>query len=509
MNLWVELVTTAVVGTARQALPAVSAGAPLHGLLAQLDQTDRECALLQAAAVAALYESVGRLPAPDSTPLPEAAPPETLPCCNRRVTARLKLLLQGQHAELLPELLRELARAGQCVPEEVLPRLLEIGKTERISFGGIQGDSFPELVPPVVGARGRWLGQRQAEWAYVVETSDPDTLWETGTLAQRRALLKRLRQVEPARARSLIEQTWEQDSANVRASFIEILDDGLSYEDELLLEKALDVQWSVVRKSAAQRLAQLPDSAYVRRMGERARRLVHFKKSLQGKLGLELELPAECDDSMVRDGLVRARTPQSGERSAWLKAILSAVPPPFWQQVSGWTIEEILKAVKRHEYRELLLESWRDAALKTRAADWLEQLLPFNTVFWGAQRMMAALPRERQEQLLFRFMDDPQHWKPSGLLSECALVITKPWSETFSQQVLERFCGRAPLETLAANDVALQFLSTLIAALHPATLPAALERLANMPGAAAASTQKFHDLLAQLQFRKHGQCGND
>lgn len=501
MNLWTELVTTAVVGTARQALPAVSAGMPLHGLLAQLDQTDREGALLRAAALAALYEGVGRLPVVDSTLLPDAAPPETLPCCNRRVTARLKLLLQGQYAELLPELLRELARLGQRVPEEVLPLLLEVGKTERISFGGIQGDSFPELVPPVVGARGRWLGQRKAEWAYVVEVADPDTLWQTGTLAQRRALLKRLRQLEPARARSFIEQTWEQDSANERATFIEILDNGLSDDDEPLLERALDMQWSVVRKSAAQRLAQLPNSAYVQRMCERARRLLHFKKSLLGKLSIEVELPTECDETMARDGLVRARTPQSGERAGWLKAILNAVPPPFWQQVSGWSVEEILKAIRRHEYRELLLESWREAALKTRAADWLELLLPFHTGFGGAQPMVAAMPRERQEQLLLRLMNEPQHWKPSGLLSECVVALTKPWSESFSQEVLDGFCARAPLETFPDNDVALRLLSTLVGVLHPATLPAALERLGNGLGAAAASNLKFHDLLARLQFR--------
>lgn len=493
MSIWTDIVTTAVVGTERQAFNVSAADAALQALLAQLGSADREGALLHAAALTALHEHAGRLPSKLNEALPEAAPAETLPRCNARVAARLKLLLQGEHNELLPEFLTTLASTSQRVPEEVLPALLELGKAR---------EAFADLVPLVSGTHGTWLGQQNAEWAYVLGEATPEAVWQVGTLVQRRALLKRLRQTAPESAITLLQQTWEQDSPKERAEFVGFLANGLSYTDEALLEQALDGQWTVVRKTAAGLLAKLPDSAFVKRMCARAKPLLQFKKSLLGKLSIEVTLPAERDDALARDGIVKAPPPpQSNERAWWLQQMLSSVPPVFWEQQSGWSIEQLLQAIKRHEYRELLLDSWREAARRTNSADWLEQLWSsFKDRHWN-QKLFAALPSERQEQLLTQIFAGGQNWESPSALNEYLSITSPQWSESFSLSLLETICLNLSNCVLPDDWTIRKFLTTIGCRLHPDTLAFVLKRLGESAAVARIESKELEGLLSLLQFR--------
>jgi hypothetical protein len=493
MSIWTDIVTTAVVGTERQALAASAVDAALQAPLAQLDSTDREGALLNAAALTALHERAGRLPVKHSETLPEAAPDETLPRCNARVAARLKLLLRGEHSELLPEFLNTLASTGQRVPEEVLPTLLETGKAK---------EALANLLAPVVGTHGVWLGQQNAEWAYVCGEAQSATVWQVGTLAQRRALLKRLRQTQPQEAIALLQQTWEQDSPKERAEFIELLGNGLSDTDEPFLEKALDGQWTVLRKAAVGLLAKLPDSAFVKRMCERAQPLLRFKKGQLGKLTIEIALPTARDETMARDGIVKAPVPpQSNERAWWLQQMLSSVPPAFWEQQSGWSIEQLVQAVKRHEYRELLLDSWHEAARRTNSADWLEQLWnTFKDRHWN-RKLFAALPFDRQERLLTQIFAEGQNWESPAALEEYLSVTSPQWSESFSLVLLETCCSNLSSCVLPDDWTVRRLLTTIGCRLHPSTLARALKKLGEAAAVAKVESKELDGWLSLLQFR--------
>src|SRR5215468_4201803 len=137
MSLWNEIINTALIGSERKPLSLDPAAGALGDLLAQLDQNDREGALLGAAALVSLYERAGTLPMKDARPSPEACEPDDAPRCGERAAVHLAMMLRGEYQRLLPEWLAKVAAAGLRAPEELLPLLLELGRMQEAAPGEI------------------------------------------------------------------------------------------------------------------------------------------------------------------------------------------------------------------------------------------------------------------------------------------------------------------------------------------------------------------------------------
>src|SRR5262249_34685965 len=137
---------------------------------------------------------------------------------------------------------------------------------------------------PLLGERGRWLSQFSDSWKWVNNylvadegglPADAETIWQEGTPGQRVEILRRLRAVDPGKAREWLDDVWKQEKADVRGDFINALEIGLNADDEPFLEKALDDRASGVRETAALLLARLPASAFSERMRQRGQSLLH------------------------------------------------------------------------------------------------------------------------------------------------------------------------------------------------------------------------------------------
>jgi Family of unknown function (DUF5691) len=247
--MWSELVTAAVIGSERQEIKIPKTSGPLSELIARLDNNDREKILLGAAAAAALHLRAGRLPVKDNRSLPEACPQDDIPRCNPGAGEQLKSMLRGQYQELLPEWLACVAAARQRVQEELLPSVLDL-VTARFELS--------EAVLAVLGQRGRWLAAQSTEWKIIFSFED-GSVWEEGGIDRRRIYLDNFRRRDPAGARELIANAWEQESPKNRADLLQALSQGLSPDDEPLLERGLDDKWSMVRRTAADLLSRLPN----------------------------------------------------------------------------------------------------------------------------------------------------------------------------------------------------------------------------------------------------------
>src|SRR5262245_60928215 len=103
MSLWTEITNTALIGCERKSASFSGAADKLGGLLARLDQNDREGALLGAAALVSLYERAGTLPLKDLPPAPEACEPDDAPRCSEGAAVHLAMMLRGEYGELFPE----------------------------------------------------------------------------------------------------------------------------------------------------------------------------------------------------------------------------------------------------------------------------------------------------------------------------------------------------------------------------------------------------------------------
>jgi hypothetical protein len=437
MQLWDDLVATALIGTERRPLVLGAPPGPLGDLLGALVEREPESALLSAAGVLALHRRVGRRPAAKVSPLVEPCPPEVLPPCGPGAAQRLSQLLTGEQRELLAEWLTLVATARQRAPAALLPALLT---------AVARHDELHNIVAPVLGESGRWLAAQRPEWQFAVESVEVETTWQTGAREARLTLLRRLRQRDPARARALLEATWNQEQADDRPPVLGALCDGLSLDDEPLLEVALDDRRKPVRQQATSLLRRVPDSGLVRRMIERVEPLLTYTPSPPRRLlslgrstaRLEVRLPASCDASMIRDG-VEPRPPANGslgERAWWLWQLLRAIPPSHWCQV--WSVEPapLLSAARRGEWGDVFLRAWAEAALAFQDVTWAEQILASDT---SQPELINLLSPEQAEQILLPLVRARRvPFAPGQPAFELLSRYHRPWSLELGRAVVNR-----------------------------------------------------------------------
>lgn len=356
MSGWPELVAAALLGTERREPPP-----PADPELAALvgDGTAEERLLISAGALAVVRRS-GRV-ATAAPLLPESAPEEARPVCGFAAAHRLALILE-HHPALLPEWLVLLAESGRVPPPEQLYDLL-LTATAMVDHH--------HLIDPVLGERGRWLAAQEPRWTWwrpLPQTDEErERVWRTGDPFVRRRLITLVRREKPAHARKLLTATWADEVPGHRAWFLGALADGLSEEDEPLLESALDDRRQEVRGGAAALLARLPGSAFAARMRQRTLPLVEVGGGIRKRL--HVALPESCDDAMVRDGIIRRPPAGTGERAWWLEQLVAATPLSAWEEI-GLGPEEAAGTKANDSLEQPLRAGFARAALAQRDPRW-------------------------------------------------------------------------------------------------------------------------------------------
>lgn len=439
------IVTTALVGTARQERVKLTTGTPVDALLAELPEGEIERTFLLSAGAWAVYRQAGK-PSQQLVTTPEPASAEQRPVCSSSVALLLSRLLGGEQAALLPEALERLHALGMRLPYHLLPQALNT-----------TGKELHAAVFPVLGERGRWLSQFNPAWKWVrkllptVEsTLPPETIWQEGSLVQRVEVLSSQRAIDPEQARTWLEAVWKQEKADARCDLLQTLEVGLNAADEPFLETALDDRALSVRLLAAALLSRLPDSALSERMRQRG---ISMLKMAGGKLGLEL--PAAFGKDWQRDGIVEKPPSNTGKRAWWLVQILALIPPTFWETHLGAGPAELLELLSDNEWRVNIVEGWSKAAVSYRAFGWATPLWNW----WLApddrragkritddalrENLMKCMSQEEAENALLALYnaDGPKNdeqWLE--LLSE----LPKPWSVAFTRsylQLLHAYCA--------------------------------------------------------------------
>ena len=220
--------------------------------------------------------------------------------------------------------------------------------------------SLHAVAGAAAGPLGRWLAARAPQWAFVRGAGeDVEAVWADGERAERRALLDRLRTVDPAAARELLASTFAEETWEDRAAFLAALATGLSDADEPLLEPALGDRRKPVRDAAVELLVQLPRSRFAARMAARAAPLLRVAGD-----ELVATLPDAPDAAAQRDGV-----PAGGRRSERLRWMLAATP------LATWTAPADLVALHvRDDLVDVVHGAWVEAAIAQRDAEWARAL---------------------------------------------------------------------------------------------------------------------------------------
>jgi hypothetical protein len=441
MTTWQNILGVAAIGTERQELTLPPCGSLLGRALNGLDVSDREGALLGAAALASLHERAGMRPAADTQPLPEAAAEEQTASCSAAASQHLALMLAGEFKEVLPEWLLSLHIAGRRVPEEHLPSLLDKASAER---------AFRQLVVAVIGNRGHWLAAQNETWRWACANAEPGA-WETGGRDERILLLRSLRETEPQRARELLSSTWKDEPAKDRQTFLRALDVGLSNDDEPFLTEALQDRSAEVRRSAVDALLRLPSSRFTRHVSERVTSLLNYRKPTLRKALLEVTLPKDPEKWQKENQILlelpaNATAPRSlGKKGWWLLQAIGCVPPSDWCAAWGKRPEEVLAAAANSEWRDALLSGMAAASLRHADARWIEAILShqetrqslFSETNAKIPELASRLPANLLEAIILKELAAAR--KSAGTDHSTVWMLTahrKGWSEELSRTVV-------------------------------------------------------------------------
>ena len=397
MTHWNDLVKLALLGTDRSSLsPAMKVELQGYGI-----DTDKEITevVLESAALYAPLQKAGYEPKKWEQPLLSKSPEEILASCSNKSAAHLSLILMGRYPYALTEFMQAMTNYQKCLPFELLPALLDKCVKDEILWQKIQ---------TIIGHRGNWLIDLNLAWQKLkVDISQEK--WETGTKAERVAILKKLRYEDPEEGLKLLLSTWTEDGLSEKAAFLKCLTIGLSDLDEVFLEECLDFSRKEVRGNAAILLSELPNSQLQKRIFK------HLKEAIQiGKeAGIEkpiILLPSPKDKTLIRDGInPKRKWKRGGETTGMLYQMVSIVPPPQWEKQFKKKPAAILHFFTLSEWAMMLVEGLANAAALHGSVDWMEAILRFwlanyNNRRWSElniQPVLKELPNEIFNEVIF------------------------------------------------------------------------------------------------------------
>ena len=478
-----QFVTTALVGTARQEQADVATGAPVDSLVAELPAQEIERRLLLQAGTWAVYRQAGKM-APPIDEVLTPAPDETLPVCSQSMVKLLHSILLGEHEDLLPTALHHLQEARLRLPYELLPQALSVRTT-----------ALQAAVFPVLGERGVWLSQFNSAWSWVKNflpisggalPDDAETTWQEGTVGQRCEILRRLRSIDPAKARAWLEGVWKQEKAEARLELLKTLEVGLSSEDEPFLEKALDDRAASVKVMVPSLLVHIPGSALAQRMVALADSVM---TNVKGKI--KLVLPTTFNKAWLRDGICEKPERGVGERSWWLIQILASVPLTHWEEQFNLTPAALIEMAEADKFGNSIIEGWSRAAQLFDVQPWIEPLWDWwqkqsrkknrggTTTSDMRDELVKYMPAQLVESKVQHMMlneTSPEHADWVNFLADLPI----PWSSEFSDSYLHMLRQHIASLTLSkrnyypSSDPWLSSLETAATRLSPACFTVAL-----------------------------------
>lgn len=367
------LAAAALLGTSRRPPAWPQLPGALGELLTQLDSADPEARLLRTAGVLDLALEAGQEPTPAGVAFPEA-PPEELPVVfSPALQVALGQILAGNQTEILIEYLDLLTARRHRVPDAFLPIILG---------ASTQQPALRRAIGRLPGQRHRWLASLNPDWQRVfAESADssgqtlPEALLETGTLAERIAVLRQVRRTNPDRARELLAPLLPKEAARERQELLATVTDAPQSADEPFLESILADKARGVRKLAAVALSRLPQSAFALRMQARLAPLVEVRNRLLRSPTLEFTPPAEFDAAWSRDGIEEKPPSGEGPRAAWLRQLVELTPLAWWGSHTGLAPGALLEAVAASEWSVPVILGLATAATHQRDTTWATALV--------------------------------------------------------------------------------------------------------------------------------------
>jgi Family of unknown function (DUF5691) len=399
MNAWETLVASALVGTDRQSPTLDTTHPALVDYSGTLQNISAAQQILSGAALVTNYQAVGKIPVLKGTSLLPPAEPDSLVCCSEATKRYLGLVLtENQYEAILTELLQLLGKAQQTVPADFLPLLLN--KCKRY-------EDLYSLILPILGSRGQWLLRQNPAWEYATGAMDNNLelpqiqkAWEIGIGNDRATALRQWRQLDPKQARQALMNSWKKEKAADRATWLEILETGLSLDDEEFLEQALVNKREDIRDVAITLLSQIP-SQYCQELTKLAQECLIIKES-GGQYEITVQLPQENSKewqiSGISDTLINENSINGlSVAECYVIQALSVANLDIWPG----NVQQLVLAMTEAKHSIVVITGWARAACSQRRQDWIESLLLYAysiPTISDINNLLQSLPTNSKDQ---------------------------------------------------------------------------------------------------------------
>lgn len=393
-----------------------------------------ESRLLSAASIVFQYERAGMMLLQTDTDTDfEISDEDPRPFVSDRLSSSFRRIVED-FPKLKDEWFVQVDKSKNKLPEDLLPEVLDFLASSK------QEPVNPELLKRVLGPRGVWLCSMNPEWKILGDAMTPLSadLYDTGDFDTRCSALSFIREEDPAKARELLKNSWQENTPAERAAFTEILKNKLSQDDESLLEFALDDTRMEVRQAAASLLAFLPDSAYSKRMKERFDKIVGIKKGFMSSK-LEINVSFEYSKDMKRDGMNQKLDYVQGEKAGIVVQVISNINPEIIIKSSGLSPDKLLKLITESEWKDTLLVGLVQSAIKFQNQEILLSMLLSDIPYLLEIEMFAELESSQKEKVVANWIE-----KSNGNLIaahngfrhiECINRMDYPWSRQMSDKI--------------------------------------------------------------------------
>jgi hypothetical protein len=274
--------------------------------------------------------------------------------------------------------------------------------------------------------------------------ANAESIWLQGKQAERLAIIRLVRDRDPAVARALLEGTWQQERATFRAEAIDLLSANISHEDLTFLEVALNDRAQSVRERAETLLLRIPGSSSA------TAALAQAEPFLGKRLGVQIVVrPPERD------------TASDTERAAEITDAIGRVPPAHWVERLGKSPSELARSMSNDRtWGYAVISGWTAATLAFNDADWAAALITFwftaakpklgaetgtdQTFVTTASRNVLALLRLARKPDAERALADQLTSRSDiSQIAQALMSLTRPWSIDFSDRCLRNIGDQA------------------------------------------------------------------
>jgi hypothetical protein len=382
----------------------------------------------------------------------DECPIETGVVASEKQVATLERLLALSDAAMIEEWCSLAKTRGLRVPRDVVPRLL--------AWWAKQPSRAPEVFE-ATGACGIWLAGLNPEWRKPVVLLEiperADEVWQTGSAAERVAILRTVRQRDPARALEMLRATFGVDGAEERRKFVEVLATGVSAGDEPFLESVLDDRSKTVRREAARVLARCAGSALRERMRQRAAGMIVVEKTKGGllrrtKVTMSVEPPKELEAAWERDGVEENAIAGKGKRASWMVQVLSAMDMADLSERSGLGPAEVIEALRADAFfgdvMGAMVASVAACPGQREAGEWCDAIIEHYVEHEPGRRLdlsevWNSRPVEQSEALRLRMVSGAKGTTGGGGVQAWHVLTSdaRAWSLGFSRRAAAVVAG--------------------------------------------------------------------